>query len=274
MILPRVQGVFVLVNTMLPPLVVLAIGWTVVAFGGRVDAGWQETRGALVSIAARAGDSAQRVADVAERSQAQMNRAMARFEVVGAGLSRAASEVRKPVDAVASLSVPTVAMKMSDLYIDPPGPIPRFKAGPFKPEITPGSFAFGEMIAKPFRVIFDALSSLSAPFDDLAKVAKELEKLNALQPEFAALQAEVGLVARNAVAFFGAASDVLGWFAGGTARLGRALLPVLGHRAVAARLGAAGQSGDAGSLMPIRRRSRRLPRSSSRSVFARASGTS
>ena len=219
MILPRVQGVFVLVNTMLPPLVVLAIGWTAVAFGARVDAGWQETRGALVSIAARAGDSAQRVADVAERSQAQMNRAMARFEVVGAGLSRAASEVRKPVDAVASLSVPTVAMKMSDLYIDPPGPIPRFKAGPFKPEITPGSFAFGEMIAKPFRVIFDTLSSLSAPFDDLAKVAKELEKLNALQPEFAAMQAELGLVARNAVAFFTAASDALGWLAWGMAAL-------------------------------------------------------
>jgi hypothetical protein len=50
-------------------------------------------------------------------------------------------------------------------------------------------------------------------------VAKELEKLNALQPEFAVLQAEIGLVARNAVAFFGAASDAVGWFAYGLAGL-------------------------------------------------------
>lgn len=219
MILPRVQGLIVLVNTMLPPLAAVAVGWAVLAYGERVGEGWRETHGALTSIVARAGDTADRVAEVADRTQAQMDRAMGRFETVGAAMSRAAAEARKPVDAVASLSVPTFTMSMSDLYIDPPGPIPRFKAGPIKPEIRPDSFVFGEAIAKPFRVIFDALSSLTAPFDDLAKVAKELEKLQALQPEVAALQAELGTVSRNAVNFFTVASGVLGWLAYGVVGL-------------------------------------------------------
>jgi hypothetical protein len=213
MIVPRIQGMLILVNTLLLPLVLLAVAWLVAAYGERVQSGWQETRGSLDSIAARAEGSAQRVVDVAVRSEAQVRAAMDKLESVGRTLSEAGAKASRPLNAIARLSVPTVSISMSDLYARPPKPWPSFKIGPFKPEVRYDSFSFGEKIAAPFRTVFDTLGELAEPLDDLKGAVQELEKLKALQPEFARFEAEVAAVSRNALEFLTEILLLLSWLA-------------------------------------------------------------
>jgi hypothetical protein len=209
MILTRIRGFVVVVNTLMPALLVAGVVLLAGLYAERMERGWADANVALASLADRASDSKRIVVDVVVRTDEQVARVVKRFEAVGATMNKIGDELSKPIDAIGSLSVPTFSLRMSDLHIDPPGPIPRFNAGPFRPELSTGQFRFGDTIVAPFRQIVAALGELSGPLDDIGDVVSELERLKQLGPGFEAFQQEVGILAAQTLAFGREVASVL-----------------------------------------------------------------
>ena len=207
----RIKGLFMIINTVLIPLIVIGIVWFLAVQGAKFAAEWQKTKEPLIAIAQNAEKSADKMMEVAERTEDEIMKAVAKIEKVGDSLEQMGETVRKPLDAIAKFKVPTYKVQMKPLMIDVPGPIKPFSAGNFKPEFEAGSLNIGDKIVAPFRPILAALRQLAGPMGDLNNAIAELEKLKALQPQIAAFQAQVGMVADQVLALAANIARIAQW---------------------------------------------------------------
>ena len=218
--LSRIRGFFMVINTLLVPVIVLGIGWFLSDQGAKFAAEWQKTKVPLMAIAQKAEQSAEKALIVAERTEAEIVKAVAKIEKVSDSLEKVGDSVAKPLNAVAKFKVPTYKVKMQPLMIDVPGPIKPFSAGKFRPVFEAGSLDIGDKIGAPFRPILTALSDIAGPLGDLKNAVRELEKLKALQPQIAAFQAHVGVVADQVLVLTAKIGQMGVWLAWALAALG------------------------------------------------------
>lgn len=200
----RIQGVFMIVNTLLVPIIAAILMVIVAVQGQEIAAEWQQVRQPLSDIAAKATASADKVQDVAVRTTAQVEKAVEQIDGVAASLGKVKDGIAKPINAVARLKVPTVKVGFTDLKLDLR--VKDFKGnkiGKYKPLVIPtvlptvavGSADFGKWLIAPFTPIVEALGKLSGPMTNLRQAVAELEKLKALQPQMAAFQRQIGQAA-------------------------------------------------------------------------------
>ena len=209
----RIQGLFIVVNTLLVPAIILGLGWLVIVQGAKFQAEWQKTKAPLVAIANKAEHSAEKIQDIAERTEAQISKAVAKIEKVGASLEKMGDTVSKPLNAIADFKIPTLKAEMTPLWIDVPGLIPAFSPGKFRPEFTTGSLDLGAKLVAPFQPIVTALADIAGPLGDLKNAVRELEKLKALQPQIAEFQRQVGIVANQVLALAKQLAEAAVWLA-------------------------------------------------------------
>lgn len=205
----RIQGVFLIVNTLLVPIIAIALIALVAVQGQKIAMQWQQVKAPLTDIAKKAAASAGHVQEVAERTSAQVEQAVAQIDGVATALGKVKDGIAKPIETVGRLRVPTVRVGVTDLKLDLR--LKDFKGnriGEYDPlvirnvlpTVSTGSADFGKWLVAPFTPIVDALGKLSGPMTSLRQAVAELEKLKALQPQMTAFQRQIGQAAAMTLA--------------------------------------------------------------------------
>ena len=205
----RIQGIFLIVNTLLVPVIAALLFALVAVQGQKIAVQWQQVKAPLIDIAKKAAVSAGQVQDVAERTTVQVEQAVAQIDGVATALGNVKDGIAKPIDTVAALKVPTVRVSTTDLKLDlrvkdfRGNKIGKYNPLVIKnvlPTVSTGSADFGKWLVAPFTPIVDALGKLSGPMTSLRQAVTELEKLKALEPQVTAFQRQIGQAAAMTLA--------------------------------------------------------------------------
>lgn len=208
----RIQGVFIIVNTLLVPLVALAFAALAGIYGAGIQQSWSALKKPLQSLASQAEASAEQIGGIAAKTEAELALAATQLSEAANAASNAATAIAAPITALNAVTVPTLQVGSKKAVIDlrVANPItgkknPREKKPPLYfeisvPTVSSGSFAIGATLTAPFQPIGDALTKLAAPVAQVERALDEVEKLKRLQPALERFQTTARQAARAALA--------------------------------------------------------------------------
>lgn len=207
----RIQGVFIIINTLLVPLMVAAVAILLGTYGNKIQQSWIALETPLHSLASQTEASAERVGEIAKKTEQELALAALQLQEAANAASAAATAIAEPIMALNAVTIPTVKVGSKTTVIDLRIPNlvtgrknPNEKRPPLYfeigvPTVSPATFAIGETLTAPFKPIGDALTKLAAPVAQVERALEEVEKLKQLQPALNSFEATARQVARAAL---------------------------------------------------------------------------
>lgn len=207
----RIQGVFIIVNTLLVPLMVAAIATLLGIYGNKIQQSWIALEAPLHSLASQTAASAEKIGDIAKKTEQELALAALQLKEASDAASVAATAIAAPIKALNAVTVPTVKVGSKTTVIDLRIPNlvtgeknPREKRPPLYfeigvPTVSAGTFAIGATLTAPFKPIGDALTKLAAPVAQVKRALEEVEKLKQLQTALKGFEATASQAAGAAL---------------------------------------------------------------------------
>jgi|GEM_PF-3895965 len=199
--LTRLQGLVMIVNTLLPLALLLGITVAFVSWKGVFEERWQTVEPQLVAIRDSANQSVILVQATADRVTTHLASAGEGLDAVGKEFAKAAVTVEPVLQTMEQITVP--GLKVTTIHKAICGHQLKFgkKPKPINcwPQVTLTESRFGETLAKPFRDAYGVMATAAQPLTDVKLALDELGVLGQLPEKAEQAQAALGIVATEAL---------------------------------------------------------------------------
>lgn len=186
----RLQGLVLIINTLIPAALLLAAAGLFLFFKSDVETAWtQDVRPQLTAIEKSAEQSIGLVEDAVSNASTKISSAAKGLDKVSKGFDAVGDAVAPTLKKLNGISVPT--FKVGWRHEKFCGP-KKFKC---VPSVTPSNWAFGKEIAKPFNAAFGAMASAAKPLADMKDAIAELGVIEDISGEAAKAQKALGRLA-------------------------------------------------------------------------------
>ena len=197
----RLNGLVMIVNTLLPAILLIAVAAVFLAYKGEVARGWQDARQSLEAIRDSAQGTIDKVDSAATRAANKLEAAMAGLEAVGGRFEKISQDANTALAPLDKLRVPKFSVGWDDKEKCVDTKLFGDKCIKWRePSVGTEWSNIGAAVKKPFTDAFDAMSAAAKPLGDLKAAAAELAVLKTLPQEAEKAQAQLAVVADRALA--------------------------------------------------------------------------